>query len=199
MPLPLWRRRTGRWRRTAIRSPRRRLPACCVASLLPFPSQLSTSPLHADHHGRRRRGRRGAQPPQRSTAATAVKKKPRESKRRCRRRKQNKNKAASTDVDAARDAGPDDSAAEQKPASWRPTGGAISPLPGVDMFVVEDRGGDMVVSLLFLGTWPALLTLLQRRGRLPQHTSLDYSVTNLLAAAVIASHLGSLEGPGLDN
>uniref|UniRef100_A0A0D3HUT8 Ureide permease 2-like n=1 Tax=Oryza barthii TaxID=65489 RepID=A0A0D3HUT8_9ORYZ len=61
------------------------------------------------------------------------------------------------------------------------------------MFVVEDRGGAvalMVASLLFLGTWPALLTLLERRGRLPQHTYLDYSVTNLLAAAVIAIIFG---------
>uniref|UniRef100_A0A0E0JAR0 Ureide permease 2-like n=1 Tax=Oryza nivara TaxID=4536 RepID=A0A0E0JAR0_ORYNI len=69
------------------------------------------------------------------------------------------------------------------------------PLPGVDMFVVEDRGGAvalMVASLLFLGTWPALLTLLERRGRLPQHTYLDYSVTNLLAAAVIAITFGQV-------
>jgi hypothetical protein len=63
------------------------------------------------------------------------------------------------------------------------------------MFVVEDRGGAvalMVASLLFLGTWPALLTLLERRGRLPQHTYLDYSVTNLLAAAVIAITFGQV-------
>uniref|UniRef100_A0ACD5UGS6 Uncharacterized protein n=1 Tax=Avena sativa TaxID=4498 RepID=A0ACD5UGS6_AVESA len=44
----------------------------------------------------------------------------------------------------------------------------------------------MCASLLFLGTWPALLTLLERRGRLPQHTYLDYSITNLLAAVLIA-------------
>ncbi|KAL5225965.1 hypothetical protein ABZP36_012604 [Zizania latifolia] len=65
------------------------------------------------------------------------------------------------------------------------------------MLVVEDRGGAvalMLASLLFLGTWPALLTLLERRGRLPQHTYLDYSVTNLLAAVVIAIASGQLGG-----
>uniref|UniRef100_A0A0D9XZL9 Uncharacterized protein n=1 Tax=Leersia perrieri TaxID=77586 RepID=A0A0D9XZL9_9ORYZ len=75
-------------------------------------------------------------------------------------------------------------------------------LPGDDMYAVEDRGGAvtlMLVSLLFLGTWPALLTLLERRGRLPQHTYLDYSVTNLLAAAVIAMTFGQVGGskPGM--
>ncbi|KAM0919069.1 hypothetical protein ACQ4PT_008473 [Festuca glaucescens] len=50
----------------------------------------------------------------------------------------------------------------------------------------------MCVSLLFLGTWPAVLTLLERRGRLPQHTYLDYSITNLLAAVLIALTFGQL-------
>ncbi|KAF8661087.1 hypothetical protein HU200_057189 [Digitaria exilis] len=59
--------------------------------------------------------------------------------------------------------------------------------------VVDDKGGAialMLVSLFLLGTWPALLTLLERRGRLPQHTYLDYSITNLLAAVVMALTLG---------
>ncbi|KAM0855587.1 hypothetical protein ACQ4PT_049660 [Festuca glaucescens] len=63
------------------------------------------------------------------------------------------------------------------------------------MFIVEDKGSAialMCASLLFLGTWPALLTLLERRGRLPQHTYLDYSITNLLAAVLIALTLGQL-------
>ncbi|OEL29787.1 Ureide permease 2 [Dichanthelium oligosanthes] len=58
---------------------------------------------------------------------------------------------------------------------------------------VEDSSGAvtmMLASLFLLGTWPALLTLLERRGRLPQHTYLDYSVTNLLAAVLIAVALG---------
>lgn len=59
--------------------------------------------------------------------------------------------------------------------------------------LIEDRGGIvalLLVSLFFHGTWPALLTLLERRGRLPQHTYLDYSITNLLAAVVMAFTLG---------
>ncbi|TVU50129.1 hypothetical protein EJB05_01486 [Eragrostis curvula] len=61
------------------------------------------------------------------------------------------------------------------------------------MLVVEDKRGAialMLASLLFLGTFPAVLTLLERRGRLPQHSYLDYSVANLLAAVVIALALG---------
>ncbi|XP_066344460.1 ureide permease 2-like [Miscanthus floridulus] len=64
------------------------------------------------------------------------------------------------------------------------------------MFVIEDRGSAialMLASLLFLGTWPAVLTLLERRGRLPQRTYLDYSLTNLLAAVLIALTFGQLE------
>ncbi|XP_066354207.1 ureide permease 1-like isoform X1 [Miscanthus floridulus] len=65
----------------------------------------------------------------------------------------------------------------------------------LSMFVIEDKGGAialMLASLLFLGTWPAVLTLLERRGRLPQHTYLDYSLTNLLAAVLIALTFGQL-------
>lgn len=63
------------------------------------------------------------------------------------------------------------------------------------MYLVEDKGGAialMIGSLCFLGTWPALLTLLERRGRLPQHTYLDYSITNLLAALIIALTFGQI-------
>ncbi|XP_072989646.1 ureide permease 1-like isoform X1 [Typha latifolia] len=63
------------------------------------------------------------------------------------------------------------------------------------MYIVEDKGGAialMLAALLFLGTWPAVLTLLERRGRLPQHTYLDYSLTNLLAAVLIALTFGQI-------
>lgn len=63
------------------------------------------------------------------------------------------------------------------------------------MYVVEDKGGAialMLAALVFLGTWPAVLTLLERRGRLPQHTYLDYSITNLLAAVLIALTFGQI-------
>ncbi|XP_050277387.1 ureide permease 1-like isoform X15 [Quercus robur] len=63
------------------------------------------------------------------------------------------------------------------------------------MYVVESKGGVivcMLLALLFLGTWPAVLTLLERRGRLPQHTYLDYSITNLLAAVIIALTFGEI-------
>ncbi|XP_039116969.1 ureide permease 1-like [Dioscorea cayenensis subsp. rotundata] len=63
------------------------------------------------------------------------------------------------------------------------------------MFVIEDKLGAialMQVSLLLLGTWPAFLTLLEQRGRLPQHTYLDYSLTNFFAAVFIALTFGQL-------
>ncbi|KAK9107266.1 hypothetical protein Syun_023277 [Stephania yunnanensis] len=72
------------------------------------------------------------------------------------------------------------------------------------MYEIESKGGAivcMILSLMFLGTWPALLTLLERRGRLPQHTYLDYSITNLLAAVFIALTFGQIgdSKPGKPN
>ncbi|XP_030545615.1 ureide permease 1-like isoform X2 [Rhodamnia argentea] len=66
---------------------------------------------------------------------------------------------------------------------------------GLKMYLVENKVGAiacMLLSLFFLGTWPAIFTFLERRGRLPQHTYLDYSVANLLAAVVIAFTLGEI-------
>lgn len=74
----------------------------------------------------------------------------------------------------------------------RPTERIFSSV-GLRMFLVESKGGAigcMVLALLFLGTWPAIMTLLERRGRLPQHTYLDYTMTNLLAAVIIALTFG---------
>lgn len=73
-----------------------------------------------------------------------------------------------------------------------------------NMFLVESKSAAivcMLVSLLFLGTWPAILTLLERRGRLPQHTYLDYSITNFLAAVLIALTFGQIGGstPSMPN
>ncbi|KAJ7561543.1 hypothetical protein O6H91_03G046900 [Diphasiastrum complanatum] len=63
------------------------------------------------------------------------------------------------------------------------------------MYLVEDKGGAialMLVSLFFLGTWPAIMNFLERKGRLPQHTYLDYCITNYLAAILIAFTLGQI-------
>ncbi|CDY33101.1 BnaC09g21970D [Brassica napus] len=69
------------------------------------------------------------------------------------------------------------------------------------MYMIESKGGAiacMLLALLFLGTWPAIMTLTERRGRLPQHTYLDYTITNLLAAVIIAFTLGQI-GPSRPN
>lgn len=63
------------------------------------------------------------------------------------------------------------------------------------MYLVESKSGAigcMLVALVFLGTWPAFLAQLERRGRLPQHTYLDYSLTNFLTAILIALTLGQI-------
>lgn len=63
--------------------------------------------------------------------------------------------------------------------------------------MVKDIGGAiglMAVALVLLGTWPVVLAVLERRGRLPQHTFLDFSVTNFLAAVLVALTFGQI-GP----
>ncbi|KAL1317557.1 hypothetical protein AAHE18_15G142100 [Arachis hypogaea] len=66
---------------------------------------------------------------------------------------------------------------------------------GLEMYLLESKAGAivcMLLALFFLGTWPAILTLLERRGRLPQHTYLDYSLTNFFAALFIAFTVGEI-------
>lgn len=63
------------------------------------------------------------------------------------------------------------------------------------MLVVSDKGGAialMLAALCFLGTWPAVMVLVERRGRHLVHTYLDYSIPNYLVAVVIAFTLGQI-------
>ncbi|CAK9863326.1 unnamed protein product [Sphagnum jensenii] len=63
------------------------------------------------------------------------------------------------------------------------------------MYLVQDKGGAialMIVALCFLGTWPALLNLVERQGRNLMHTYLDYSFTNYLVAIIFAFTLGQI-------
>lgn len=63
------------------------------------------------------------------------------------------------------------------------------------MYTVESKSGAigcMLIALVLLGTWPAILAKLERRGRLPQHTYLDYSLTNFLTAILMALTLGQI-------
>ncbi|XLU20455.1 hypothetical protein S245_056521 [Arachis hypogaea] len=65
----------------------------------------------------------------------------------------------------------------------------------LEMYLLESKAGAIVcvlLSLFFLGTWPSILTLLERRWHLPQHTYLDYSLTNFLAALFIAFTVGEI-------
>lgn len=63
------------------------------------------------------------------------------------------------------------------------------------MIVVEDMPLAiilMLLSLLCLGSWPLFFHILERRGRLPQHTYLDYAVTNVVVGSLFALLLGQL-------
>ncbi|KAL2649309.1 hypothetical protein R1flu_017437 [Riccia fluitans] len=48
----------------------------------------------------------------------------------------------------------------------------------------------MIVALWCLGSWPAFFNVLERRGRLPQHTYLDYAISTYMFACLTALTLG---------
>ncbi|KAL3702407.1 hypothetical protein R1sor_020429 [Riccia sorocarpa] len=61
------------------------------------------------------------------------------------------------------------------------------------MFEVADKMSAivlMIVALWCLGSWPAFFNVLERRGRLPQHTYLDYAISSYLVACLVALTLG---------
>uniref|UniRef100_A0ACD5YNK6 Uncharacterized protein n=1 Tax=Avena sativa TaxID=4498 RepID=A0ACD5YNK6_AVESA len=65
------------------------------------------------------------------------------------------------------------------------------------MYLVKDISGAiglMAAALVLLGTWPVVLAVLERRGRLPQHTYIDYSISNFLAAVLVAFTFGQIGG-----
>ncbi|XP_024366106.1 ureide permease 2 [Physcomitrium patens] len=65
------------------------------------------------------------------------------------------------------------------------------------MYVMQDEAGAialMIVSLWCLGSWPALFNLLERKGRIPMHTYLDYTFANYGVAVLFAFTLGDI-GP----
>lgn len=65
------------------------------------------------------------------------------------------------------------------------------------MYLVQNKGPAialMLAALCFLGTWPAIMNLVERRGRHLVHTYLDYSITNFLAALLFAFTLGQIGG-----
>jgi hypothetical protein len=68
------------------------------------------------------------------------------------------------------------------------------------MYLVEDTTGAiilMMLSLFCLGSWPAFFHVVERRGRHPQHTYLDYSIATFLIALLFAITFGQL-GPSSD-
>ena len=67
------------------------------------------------------------------------------------------------------------------------------------MYLVEDTTGAiilMMVSLLCLGSWPAFFHVLERRGRHPQHTYLDYAITCFIIALLFALTVGQMGSGG---
>lgn len=53
----------------------------------------------------------------------------------------------------------------------------------------------MLVGMLLLGTWPAVWNLVEKRGRIPSHTFIDYSLSYLMVAVITSLTLGQIGGP----
>lgn len=63
------------------------------------------------------------------------------------------------------------------------------------MYLIEDRNGAiilMVLSLCCLGSWPVFFNILEQRGRLPQHTYLDYAFSTFIGAVLFALTFGEI-------
>ncbi|KAL6623027.1 hypothetical protein ACP70R_021459 [Stipagrostis hirtigluma subsp. patula] len=63
------------------------------------------------------------------------------------------------------------------------------------MYVVENKGGAIALFLLALllgGSMGPALMFMERKGRLPQHIYLDYSIANFLVAVLIAVTFGQI-------
>ncbi|XP_024534406.1 ureide permease 1 isoform X1 [Selaginella moellendorffii] len=63
------------------------------------------------------------------------------------------------------------------------------------MYFVTDRGWAillMLCSLWCLGTWPIFFNIAERRGRLPQHTYIDYAISTFAVAVIFALTLGQI-------
>jgi len=52
----------------------------------------------------------------------------------------------------------------------------------------------MIISLWCLGSWPALFNVLERRGRVPMHTYMDYTIATYCVAVGFALTLGEIGG-----
>ena len=68
----------------------------------------------------------------------------------------------------------------------------------VSMYIVENKGGAIALILFAIlcgGSFAPAMSFMERRGRLPQHIYLDYSIANFLVAVLIAFTFGQI-GPG---
>ncbi|KAL6592937.1 hypothetical protein ACP70R_049233 [Stipagrostis hirtigluma subsp. patula] len=63
------------------------------------------------------------------------------------------------------------------------------------MYIVENKGGGIaliLVAILCGGSFSPAMLVMERRGRLPQHIYLDYSIANFLVAVLIAVTVGQI-------